>query len=289
MSEFWTFLTEPVAGAPMPADRVLYAIGDPHGHARHLDALLRALRQRLEEHGTAGATVDLVLLGDYVDRGPDSLGVLRRCAGLADELGVPVHALRGNHDQFLIDFLEPPSDSAGAAFDELDLWMANGGDRTLAELGVTSEDLFRTRFPALRQLAAAVLGPDLRAWLGELAFTVALEGHLFVHAGLDPGLPLAAHGAMEFLWMREPFLSATAWRHPVRVVHGHTPRQLEVLPHRIGVDSGCFRTGVLSAVEIGPEGVRFLAVSDDPTLARYRRLPSGPGVRPLGEPVPLTR
>ena len=84
---------------------MLLAIGDIHGHRDHFDALLDLLRPEILRARVAGLACELVLLGDYVDRGPDSLGTLRRLLGLEALLGVPVHTLCGNHDQHLIDFL----------------------------------------------------------------------------------------------------------------------------------------------------------------------------------------
>src|SRR5688572_27486930 len=88
-----------------PPGTMLLAVGDVHGHLEHLDALLELLRPEIARAREQGWRCELVLVGDYVDRGPDSLGALRRLIGLEERLGVPVHALRGNHDHYLIEFL----------------------------------------------------------------------------------------------------------------------------------------------------------------------------------------
>lgn len=260
------------APRPAPLGAMLLAIGDVHGHAAHLDALLALLRPEIAEARAGGLAVELVLIGDYVDRGPANLAVLRRIPRLGQELGVPAHALRGNHDQYLIEFLtaERPS------FELIELWWGNGGGTTLAELGI-DEKAALTHHPAeLAARARAVAGPEVMALLGRLEPYWQAGDYVFAHAGVRPGKPLAAQTLDDLLWLREPFLGARDWPHPFAVVHGHTIRGPEVLPHRVAIDSGCYRTGVLTAVQIAGERLRFWCVASEPEPEAFRRLP-GPG------------
>jgi serine/threonine protein phosphatase 1 len=112
-------------------------------------------------------------------------------------------------------------------------------------------------------------------------------GWTFVHGGVHPSLPLSRQDPEDWLWMRQPFLSGKSWKHPFRTVHGHTVRQPEILPHRIGLDAGCYRTGVLAAVEILPRQIQLFAVVKDPSLARFKGLNSSSARVKFSTPEPL--
>lgn len=271
------------APRPAPAGTTLVAIGDVHGHLAHLDALVGLLRPEIEAAARDGRRAELVLVGDYVDRGPDSLGVLRRVGELPCRLGVPVHALRGNHDHYLIDFLlaEEPDPEA------LEAWCGNGGGTTLAELGVSQDEIVAQAPADLAARARDVAGPRALAVLRSLEPYRLIGGYAFVHAGVHPRRPFAEQGLRELLWLREPFLSARDWRHPFAVVHGHTIRGPEVLPHRIALDSGVYRTGVLTALQLEGERLRFRCVASDPKPKAFKRLPGLEQARRFPAPTPL--
>jgi serine/threonine protein phosphatase 1 len=248
---------------------MLLAVGDVHGHLDHLDALLSLFTDEIAAMQAAGGTVELVLIGDYIDRGPDSLGVLRRIAGLRDELGVSLHPLRGNHDHYLLDFvLAPEPDPA-----TLEAWCGNGGETTLTELGIEPDELVRHDLVELAQRARLAAGAEVLELLRRLELFRRLGAYTFVHAGVHPERPLEEQGSREFLWLREPFLRTRHWPHPFVVVHGHTIRGPEVHPHRIGLDSGAYRTGVLTALQVTGERLRFWGVGSDPDRKAFRRLP----------------
>lgn len=261
----------------------LFAIGDVHGHLQHLDALVDLLRPEIAAALARGRRVVLVLLGDYADRGPDSLGALRRVAELQDRLGVPVHALCGNHDQYLIEFIlaEQPDPAA------LEAWCGNGGETTLAELGVTPADILCEDLGMLAERARLVAGPAILGLLRRLELRLTIGAYAFVHAGVHPKRALEKHGPRELLWLREPFLSARDWQQPFVVVHGHTIRGPEVHAHRIAVDSGAYRTGVLTALEVEGERLRFWCVGSDPKRKAFRRLPGLEQARRFTAPRPL--
>ena len=112
-------------------------------------------------------------------------------------------------------------------------------------------------------------------------------GYVCVHAGIRPGLPLAENGRRDLISLREPFLSGRRWTHPFTAIHGHTIRGPEVLEHRIAVDSGTYRTGVLSAVQIEGERLRFLSVTSEPKLKAFKRLPGLDQRRRFEPPQPM--
>ena len=257
-------------------------MGDVHGCAAHLDALLGRLGPVVARAADAGRRCMLVMIGDYVDRGPDSLGVLDRLGGLEAALGVPVHLLLGNHDQFLREALRIMPDPG-----VLELWCENGGDTTLAECGIERVAIEGADPAAIAARLRAALGPARIRLLRGLAPGWRADGYLFVHAGVDPTRPLRSHGLDELIWIREPFLSGQGWRHPFAVVHGHTPFGPEVLPHRVGTDSGCFRTGVLTAVELADDRLRFHGVSSVPDLRAFQDGLDSSQPRAFGTPQPI--
>ena len=112
-------------------------------------------------------------------------------------------------------------------------------------------------------------GPRLIRLLRDLVPVWRAGGYLFVHAGVDPARAPENHDLADLVWMREPFLDGAGWRHPFAVVHGHTPCGPEVLPHRVAIDSGCFHTGVLTAVELADDRLRFHCVTGEPDLRSF--------------------
>ena len=260
------------APRPAPPGTTLFAVGDIHGHAPHLDALLAALAGPVREAKGRGDAVHLVFVGDYVDRGPSSVGTLDRLPEVAAELGgVDVHLLRGNHDRLLADLLT----AAEPDPELLARWLRKGGGGVVRELGLEPPAAGR-RLSCPSTLVAALrerLGPTRLSVLGGLADSWRCGDWLFVHAGVDPVRSLDAQDRAAWLTVREPFLSGAKWAHDFAVVHGHTVRGPEVLPHRVAVDSGAYRTGVLTAAEIAGARVRFRSVADRRNLASFRALP----------------
>jgi serine/threonine protein phosphatase 1 len=264
---------------------MLIAVGDVHGHLDHLDALLDLLRPEILRARLQGLSCDLVMLGDYVDRGPDSLGTLRRLIGLEALLGVPVHMLCGNHDQYLIDFLlaDRPNGEALAA------WCDNGGQSTLSELGIRRAEVGNRDPAELAARARTRAGADVIRLLRRLAYTRPDSSYVCVHGGIRPGLAVEQNAHRDLITLREPFLSGKGWQHGFTAIHGHTIRGPEVLAHRIAVDSGTYRTGVLSAVQIEGDRLRFLSVASDPKLKAFRRLPGLDQKRRFALPEPVAR
>jgi serine/threonine protein phosphatase 1 len=223
--------------ARAPDGMRIYAIGDVHGYAE----LLIAMHQRIKDDLRRRPVADwrIVHVGDYVDRGPDSKAVLDFLIGrmAVDER---IIALKGNHDQAMVDFLAEP--------DPFGTFAQNGGQETSrsygAELDFTDEQGFQR---SARLFDAAV--PALhRRFFAERPLSAVFGDYFFCHAGIEPGIALEKQSQRALLWIRDDFLGDTRL-HPKIIVHGHTPqREVDMKPNRINVDTGIYLRGKLSAV-----------------------------------------
>ena len=225
-----------------------YAVGDVHGR---LDLLERAFDRMAAHAGSRPHRV--IMLGDVVDRGPESAGVIDFL--LRRQARADIVCLKGNHEAMMLGAL---------AGDEVALrsWLANGGVETLRSYGArTAGDMRRT-----------VSGEHV-AWLSALPLAATDAHRIFVHAGLEPHVPLSRQDEATLLWIRTPFLRAPAGAFEAHVVHGHTPvwdakpdpALPERLAHRTNLDTGACFTGVLTVGVIdaaAPGGpIEVLAVS----------------------------
>lgn len=233
--------------ASVPDGLRVYAIGDVHGCAGLLDHISRRIRADMEAAPPGDAIC--VLLGDYIDRGPDSAGVLSFIAGRG--LPVPFVALRGNHEQMLLDVLD---DAA-----HLEAWRYCGGLETLHSFGIRVTDVIAGRgFDDARSALQSALGPRLHELLLATRTSYEAGGYFFCHAGIRPGVPLAAQQADDLLWIREAFIASTA-DHGKVVVHGHTPvEKPDVRPNRINIDTGAYLSGQLTCLVLEGEDRRFI-------------------------------
>ncbi|MGY2047787.1 metallophosphoesterase family protein [Methylobacterium sp. JK268] len=216
----------------------IYVVGDVHGRCDLLDDVL--IRVAAHTRANPGPESLLVLMGDYVDRGPHSASVLARLARLRDTRNVV--ALMGNHEAMMLSGL--------GSVDRLADWVRNGGQETLLSYGLD---------PTLR-LGDAAQG---RAFLDEAIRTIpadhlgclralrpcfALGDYFFAHAGVRPGRGLDQQRCEDLLWIREPFLSSSADFGAV-VVHGHNPvPRPDIRDNRINVDTGAYITGRLTCL-----------------------------------------
>ena len=218
-----------------------YAVGDVHGR---LD-LLRPLLRRIEEDSDArpDARTLVVFLGDLVDRGPDSAGVLEFLRHYRPATIEPVF-LFGNHEEVMLRVL------GGERAGLLDRWLRYGGKETLASYGIAPSllnDLPERE--ALEQVIEAV-PPAHVAFLESFADTFSFGDYLLVHAGLRPGVALHSQTQEDLHWIREPFLTDSR-DHGQLVVHGHTiVDQVEERPNRLAIDTGAYRSGLLTAIGI---------------------------------------
>lgn len=232
-----------------------YAIGDIHGH---LDAL-QAAHDRIDadQDRVGDPDAPVIHLGDLVDRGPDSAGVIELLrSGIA--MGQPWHVLMGNHDELFLHFVDNPADVAPPMLPPEIGWLNPrvGGRTTLA-----SYDMRQTDSRAAEDLLAEL---PLRIPAVHADFLRGLpnfhygDGVFFCHAGICPGVPLEDQTGSDLRWIREPFLSDPR-THPALIVHGHTA--IDRATHygnRVNIDSGCGKGGVLSAVVIEGDAVFLL-------------------------------
>jgi serine/threonine protein phosphatase 1 len=231
-------------------DHRLYVIGDIHGRSDLLDTMIAEIKRDLDARPPAAALT--VTLGDYIDRGPDSRGVLDRLTQRA----FPTRhvALKGNHEELFQAFLTDPA--VGPQ------WRHLGGLETLHSYGVAVGELMRGRGfeEACAALRKAVPEEHLR-FLSALKLSVSAGRYFFCHAGVRPGVPLDRQQARDLLWIRDEFLNSKASFGKI-VVHGHSPvEQPEILPNRINLDTGAFATGRLTCLVLERDARLFIFAS----------------------------
>jgi serine/threonine protein phosphatase 1 len=242
-----------VAATPRVAAGVaVYAIGDIHGR---LDLLTDLLAQVAADAGRhpVDQQRQLVFLGDYIDRGTESRGVVDALLGLSWPGFTPTF-LMGNHEEAMLEFLDEQTDGVG--------WLTYGGLETLISYGVAIRKLPTDAASAaeLRDNLRAAVPPRHIDFLRRCVLNHVEGDYVFVHAGVRPGRPLEQQNRRDLLWIREEFLRA---RDPLPgkvVVHGHTicdsPQDLG---HRIDIDTGAFVSGQLTCLVLRGAGRRFLA------------------------------
>jgi serine/threonine protein phosphatase 1 len=235
----------------VPEGQRVYAIGDVHGRADLLDRILALIDADLA--GWSGET-EIVFLGDYVDRGPASAAVLDRLTRAAPA-GQRWTLLKGNHEAILAHLL------SGRPRDEtlLPAWLTHGGRETLASYGLPATIVFGDADNQMLGALAEAMPAAHRELLGALALTRLSGDYLFVHAGIRPGVPLAAQRQRDLVWIREAFLEHKG-DHGVHVVHGHSiRREVDAQPNRTGIDTGAYATGRLTAIVLEGAERRFLS------------------------------
>jgi len=239
----------PRPAAP-PGSR-LYAIGDIHGRLDLLKRLLTLIRDDAARRPSARKAV--IYLGDYVDRGPDSKGVIDLLLSRPmQNAGFEEIHLMGNHEDALLQFFADARSGPN--------WFAYGGLETLASYGVrpprfstAEEDLNR----AQREFADRIPRDHLD-FIRRMKLSHEEGGYVFVHAGVRPGVALAEQIGQDLMWIRDEFLNSTADFGKL-VVHGHTISDApQVLPNRIGIDTGAFYSGKLTALALEGEEREFL-------------------------------
>lgn len=237
--------------AMAPGERA-YAIGDVHGRLDLLKALWHHIEAEIAE--ARGIRCHVILLGDLVDRGPDSAGVVE-WSRQWQASGTDRHVLGGNHeDMMLVAFRKP-----GA----LRSFLRYGGRETLLSYGITEDELRRTEIEELQSLMAERVPESHRTYLEGLADSVRLGDYLFVHAGIAPDIPLADQQREAMRWIREPFLSHEGELEAF-VVHGHTiTPEPDEQSCRIGIDTGAYSSGRLTALVLEGTGRRFMETSDE--------------------------
>ncbi len=238
------------AHATMPAGQRIYAIGDIHGRLDLLKPLVQAIEADTAAEPETHSTV--ILLGDLIDRGPDSKGVLDFVRDWQRRR--TVHILMGNHEEMFL-----------AAFTDaeyLSALLPHGADETLRSYGIAVPDSVRdvgqeTLRTIQSAMAARIPAAD-RQFMASFVPALTIGDYLFVHAGIEPDIPVAEQSHRAMRWIREPFLSHDEPYSHV-VVHGHTIRpQVEERANRIGIDTGAYCYDVLTALVLEGSTRRFI-------------------------------
>ncbi len=232
----------------LPADQRVYAIGDIHGRRDCLDTLIGLIDADDAARGRADTT--LVFLGDLIDRGADSRGVVERAMHMATSPKTVL--LMGNHEEILIRAWEGDAKAAN-------LFHRVGGRETLLSYGVSEAAYDACDFDELSTLIADTVPVEHVAFLRTFVDQWQCGDYLFVHAGIRPGVPLDEQRASDLRWIRREFLDDPR-DHGVMVVHGHSITEaVDEQPNRIGIDTGAFASGMLTA--LGVEGTQTWTVS----------------------------
>ena len=225
----------------------LYVIGDIHGRLDLLDQLIDAIHHDI---GARGAESLTVTLGDYVDRGPDSRGVIDRL--LKNPFPGDYIALKGNHEALLQTFLDQP--------DTGNYWRRLGGLETLNSFGVPVQPIIEEQqYGQAAEKLRTALSPVQVRFLTSLKTSLTVGRFFLCHAGIRPGIPLDRQSEEDLLWIRDEFLNSELDFGKI-VVHGHTPtEQPEFRSNRINIDTGAFATGRLTCLVVDGDAYRIVS------------------------------
>ena len=236
----------------IPKGQRVYAVGDVHGRADLFAQLVTAIEEEILVAAANGVECQVILLGDLVDRGPDSAGVIDLAKRWAKTRNVRV--LCGNHEEMFLK-----------SFDDKEMlkhFLRHGGRETLMSYGVDRKIFSKPGVGELHALMQDVVPGKHRKFMAKFEDMIRFGDFVFVHAGIEPGVPLSAQKARTLRWIREPFLSHKK-SHGAVVVHGHTITD-EVVDtgNRIGVDTGAYATGRLTALVLEGSTRRYLAAEE---------------------------
>ena len=233
----------------VPDGRRVYAVGDIHGRLDLLERLLAAIARDDARRGPADTVV--VFLGDLVDRGPDSRGVVER---LIDYGRGPTAArfLMGNHEEVFLRALE-------GDLRAMRLLVRIGGRETVLSYGVSEAEYRGLDFEDLAPLLREKVPAEHVRFLAGFERSIEVGDYLFVHAGIRPGIPLDQQSGSDLRWIRDDFLHCRDGFGKI-VVHGHSvTAEGDVRPNRIGIDTGAYASGRLSALGLEGDGRWFLS------------------------------
>lgn len=226
-----------VSAAPsVPDGERYYVIGDIHGRLDLFDALVEAIEADIAEQPDADVTI--VLLGDLIDRGPESAGVIERARQWQQTRSVRI--LAGNHEEMFLESFED--------IEVLRHFLKHGGRETILSFGLPVKEYRALDLEELSDRLPQIVPDETRQYVAGFEEMIEAGDYLFVHAGINPELDIESQKRSDLLWIRERFL-----RHkgpfPKVVVHGHTIfDDIEFKRDRIGLDTGAFRSGVLTAL-----------------------------------------
>jgi serine/threonine protein phosphatase 1 len=229
--------------APAPAiseETLVYAIGDVHGCSDLLDRLIQAIDHDATNEG--GADPMLVFMGDVIDRGPNSAQVLDKMI-LLRASRPNTRFLMGNHEQVFLSALDG-DDDAFRAFCRI------GGRETILSYGLDPSDYTRMGYDELRYAMLAIVPDRHRSFIATFEDLIVVGDYAFVHAGIHPDRSIEQQRIRDLRWIRSPFLNYRGELEKV-VVHGHTiTDEVDWRSHRIGIDTGAYRSGRLTALAL---------------------------------------
>lgn len=237
------------------APRPLFAVGDVHGMSHLLDVMIDEIATQIDSDGLSDAAV--IFLGDYIDRGPDSRGTIDRLIEAPQKLGVETVFLKGNHEAFALRYIEKSYEESR--------WLQWGGDATVESYGVDPQDYENSVKGqiALSQAFAEAMGEAHLSFLRDTLVTHHNEWPFFFsHAGIDPAYPPDAQPEKALVHGIRSFLTQGGWPDSI-AVHGHyITEEPDLGNRRIGVDTGAYRTGLLTTAYIHGETIDFIQVED---------------------------
>jgi serine/threonine protein phosphatase 1 len=232
-----------------PQGEILYAIGDIHGRLDLLEALLAKIEQ--DSAAYADASPRIILLGDLIDRGADSRGVVERVMQLQQEAPRSI-CLMGNHEKMLLDLYDGEKKWARPFHNA-------GGRATLLSYGAAVQDYDVWDWPELAHAVRHYVPQSHVDFMRNCPAFYAAGEYYFVHAGVKPGVALADQVPADLLWIRERFTASKA-AHGACIVHGHSISQKpDVQPNRIGIDTGAYASGTLTALVAYEDKTKFLS------------------------------
>jgi serine/threonine protein phosphatase 1 len=249
---FWKRKGKPAqparSGFSVPAGQRVYAIGDIHGRDDLFAEMLDLIRA--DNAARRPAQVTIVLLGDLVDRGPQSAEVIKRAMRLRDEFP-DTRLLIGNHEECFLAALT-------GDVRRLRYFMRIGGDATVASYWGDDGNLADASFDDVAERLPGLVPADHVAFLGMGEDVIEIGDYAFVHAGIRPGVPLEKQALSDLRWIRDDFLDNLA-DHGKMIVHGHSiTAEPDEQANRIGVDVGAFRSGTLAALALEGDQRWFL-------------------------------
>lgn len=231
---------------------IAYAVGDIHGRLDLLNDLLGAIEADLASN--AGKEAFIIFLGDLIDRGPDSAQVLQQLIDYRHPVAKMVF-LGGNHEEILNDIL------AGKP-DVLEDWLRYGGSECVRSYGLDPIALKRMNERQAVAMLRATMPQSHQGFIASMGDTFRFGDYLFVHAGIRPGVALEDQSRRDLRWIREPFLSDDC-DHRLMVVHGHTVVEaVDERDNRIGIDTGAYFSGRLTALVVDGMKRRYITTGD---------------------------
>ncbi len=239
ISKLFKFRAASKASAPaVPEGQRVYAVGDIHGCADLLDDLIAMIDADDADRGPAETT--LIFLGDIVDRGPASAAVIERLRTLAETRG-NVRVLLGNHEEIFLGALDGEPKA-------LRLFCRIGGRETVLSYGMDVAEYERLDYEELVHRLADLVPAEHRQFVGGFEDMIVIGDYAFVHAGVRPDAPLDRQRTTDLRWIRDPFLDHRG-KLEKTIIHGHTMTdEIERRSHRIGIDTGAYSSGKLTAL-----------------------------------------